>query len=80
MPQRSSSSRPPPPRTRSRPPCDEFGELAPADHAYWTKQGWLEKGRRYYVDVPVNPVYHALGVGMEGYTRRRVRRDLREVG
>ena len=43
-------------------PCDEFGELAPADHAYWMKRGWLEKGRRYYVDVPVNPVYHALGV------------------
>lgn len=63
-----------------RAPCDEFGERGPADHAYWKKQGWLEKGRRYYVDVPVNPIYHALGVAAEWYMRRRIRRDLREVG
>jgi len=59
--------------------CDEPGESAPPDHAYWTDQGWLEKGRRYCVDVPVNPVYHALGVAMEWYMRRRIRRDLREM-
>ncbi|WP_235808222.1 hypothetical protein [Methanoculleus horonobensis] len=63
-----------------RAPCGELGESAPADHTYWKEQGWLEKGRRYYVDVPVNPVYHALGVVAEWYLRRRVRRDLREVG
>ncbi len=57
-----------------RAPCDELGESAPADHAYWKKQGWLEKGRRYYVDVPV---YHVLGVVVEWYLWRRVRRDLR---
>jgi len=58
-----------------RAPCDELGERSPADHAYWAG-----KGRRYYVDVPVNPVYHALGTVAEWYLRRRVRRDLREVG
>ena len=63
-----------------RAPCDELGESAPADHAYWAGKGWLEKGKRYYVDVPVNPVYHALGTVVEWYQRRRVRRDLREVG
>ena len=63
-----------------RAPCDELGERSPADHAYWAGKGWLEKGRRYYVDVPVNPVYHALGTVAEWYLRRRVRRDLREVG
>lgn len=30
-----------------------------------------------HVEMLVNPVYHALGVAMEWYTRRRVRRDLR---
>lgn len=34
-----------------RVPCDELGEPVPADHACWTDRGWLEKGRRYYVDV-----------------------------
>jgi multimeric flavodoxin WrbA len=63
-----------------RGPVDELGELSPADHAYWTNQGWLDKGRRYFVDVPVNPVYHALGTLAEWYMRRRIRRDLRETG
>ena len=63
-----------------RTPCDELGERSPADHAYWTDRGWLEKGRRYYVDVPVNPVYHVLGTVVEWYQRRWIRRDLREVG
>ncbi|MBA7476664.1 hypothetical protein ES707_12058 [subsurface metagenome] len=63
-----------------RAPCDELGESAPANHAYWTDQEWLRKGRRYYVDVPVNPIYHALGVMVEWYMRRQIRRDLREVG
>lgn len=58
-----------------RSPCDKLGESAPAEHAYWAG-----KGRRYFVDVPVNLVYHALGVVMEWYMRRQVRRDLREVG
>lgn len=31
-----------------RAPSDEFGELAPPDHAYWTDWGWLQKGRRYF--------------------------------
>jgi multimeric flavodoxin WrbA len=63
-----------------RAPCDELGERAPADHAYWTDRGWLQEGRRYYVDVPVNPIYHALGTLAEWYQRRQIRRDLREVG
>lgn len=58
---------------------DELGDLAPADHSYWTDQGWLQKGKRYYVDIPVNPIYHAIGVMVEWYLRRRIRRDLRAV-
>lgn len=63
-----------------RAPCDELGERAPADHAYWKNQGWLDTGKRYYVDVPVNPVYHALGTLAEWYMRRQIRKDLREIG
>jgi hypothetical protein len=62
-----------------RAPSDELGELAPADHQYWMEQGWLEKGRRYYVDVPVNPLYHALGVLAEWFMRHQIRRDLEAV-
>ncbi len=62
-----------------RAPSDELGERALADHQYWTDQGWLEKGRRYYVDVPVNPLYHALGVLAEWFMRRQIRRDLEAV-
>jgi multimeric flavodoxin WrbA len=61
-----------------RAPSDVLGERAPADHTYWTDQGWLEKGKRYYVDVPVNPLYHAIGNIVEWFLQRRIRKDLRE--
>ncbi len=50
-------------------PCDELGKSAPADHAYWTDQRWLEKGRNYFVNVPVNQIYPSLGVAAEWYMR-----------
>jgi multimeric flavodoxin WrbA len=62
-----------------RAPCDELGDLAPADHRYWADKGWLDKKRWYYVDVWVNPLYHVLGVVVEWYMRRQIRRDLRAV-
>jgi multimeric flavodoxin WrbA len=58
---------------------DELGELSPADHTYWTDQGWLEKDRRYFVDVPINPFYHLLGKIAEWYLRRQARKDLQKV-
>ncbi len=62
-----------------RAPSGEMGDLAPADHRYWTEKGWLEKGRRFYVDVPVNPIYHAIGLVAEWYMRRQIRRDIKAV-
>jgi len=53
----------------------ETGDISPADHSYWTDQGWLQKGRRYFVEVPVNPLYHAIGTVVEWYLRRRFRKD-----
>jgi multimeric flavodoxin WrbA len=53
----------------------ELGERGnPADLNYWTDQGWLQEGRRYYVDVPVNPVYSALGKLVEWVMRWQIRR------
>lgn len=55
-----------------------FGELedeAPVDYRYWKEMGWLEPGARYFVDVPVNPVYSAIGRIVEGRARRQIRKD-----
>ncbi|MEN6341620.1 MAG: flavodoxin family protein [Methanospirillum sp.] len=56
-----------------------FGELeqaAPVDFRYWKEQGWLEPGCRYYADVPVNPVYSAIGRLVERQARRQIRKDI----
>ncbi len=59
---------------------DELRKHAPADYAYWNEMGWLEPGKRYFVDVPVNPVYDAIGRVVEWQTRRQIRRSLAETG
>jgi multimeric flavodoxin WrbA len=53
----------------------ELAEAAPVDHRYWKEQGWLEPGCRYYVDVPVNPLYSAIGRIVERQARRQIRKD-----
>jgi multimeric flavodoxin WrbA len=45
----------------------ELGEESPVDYAYWKKQGWFDEELRYYVDVPVNPVYTGVGALIEWY-------------
>lgn len=60
-------------------PPNEPGEQAPADHRYWTEKGWLEKGRRFYVDVPVTPISYAIGLVAEWYMRRRILRDMQAI-
>ena len=58
---------------------DELDDVFPADRAYWEEKGWMEKDARYFVDVPVNPVYHAVGVMLEKYQRRQMRKDSRNT-
>lgn len=53
----------------------ELERAAPFDYRYWKEQGWLEPGCRYYVDVPVNPVYSAIGKIVERQARRQIRKD-----
>jgi multimeric flavodoxin WrbA len=54
---------------------DLLEEEAPLDHEYWKAHGWFEPGRKYYVEVPVNPLYHSIGYLAERVVRRRIRRD-----
>lgn len=59
-----------------------FGELiqdSPTDHAYWKEQGWLRPQAKYYVDVPVNPVYNVIGWTAEQVLRRKIRKDMAEA-
>lgn len=52
-----------------------FSELkneAPADYQYWKEHGWLEEGKKYFVDVLVNPLYHAIGRIVGWRVRRQV--------
>jgi multimeric flavodoxin WrbA len=53
----------------------ELPEESPTDFEYWSENGWLDRGRKYYIDVPVNPVYHAIGWVMERIVGRQVRKS-----
>ncbi|RXA18246.1 flavodoxin family protein [Methanosarcina sp. MSH10X1] len=60
-----------------------FGELglsSPADYTYWKEKGWLNPETKYYVDVPVNPVYNAIGWISEQTIRRKMRKEMAELG
>jgi len=53
---------------------EELGDKFPTDYRYWKERGWLDKETKYFVDVPVNPIYSLLGSGMEWFLRRQVRK------
>lgn len=54
----------------------QLERVSPADYQYWKKKGWLDKQVRYFVDIPVNPLYHLIGVIVERLSIRQTRRDL----
>jgi len=49
--------------------------LSPADYQYWKEKGWFDKKVNYFVPVPVNPLYHAIGVLVEWIAAKKVRKD-----
>jgi len=51
----------------------QLEEISPADYRYWKEKGWLDRRVNYFVDVPVNPVFNAIGMVAEYVTRRRLR-------
>jgi hypothetical protein len=59
-----------------------FGELglsSPADYTYWKEKDWLKPEAKYYVDIPVNPIYNAIGWISEQLLRRKMRKEMAEV-
>lgn len=50
--------------------------ISPADFRYWTEKGWLDRSRKYFVDVPVNPLYNLIGRIVEWHSERGVQNDL----
>lgn len=53
----------------------QIEELSPADYQYWKDKGWFEKGAKYFIDVPVNPVFHGIGLCIEWFVKRKVRKE-----
>jgi multimeric flavodoxin WrbA len=53
----------------------ELGLSYPADYAYWKEKGWLNPEAKYYVDMPINPVYNAIGWISEQMLRIQLRKN-----
>jgi hypothetical protein len=37
-----------------------YGEIYPADSAYWKEKGWMDRSQYYYTDAKISPVKKAL--------------------
>lgn len=55
------------------------GLTSPVDYTYWNEKGWLNPKAKYYANVPVNPVYNAIGWISEKILRRKILKDQAEV-
>lgn len=56
----------------------ELREVFPADYVYWKEKGWLNQKAKYYVDVPVNPIYDTIGWISEQIVKRKNRKFVTE--
>lgn len=50
--------------------------VSPADYQYWKSRSWLSPDAVWFLDVPVNPLYRAIGKVVEMIAKRQVRKDL----
>lgn len=50
-----------------------------ADYAYWKEKGWLSPEAKYYVDMPGNPVYNAVGWIAGQISKGKMRKELAEI-
>jgi len=48
--------------------------VSPADYQYWKSRGWLSPDAHWFLDVPVNPLYRAVGKIAELYGKRAFRK------
>jgi len=54
----------------------QMENVSPGDYQYWKGKGWFSPEARYYVDVPVNPLYGAIGSIVEWLQVRNIRKEL----
>ncbi len=48
--------------------------VSPADYQYWKSRGWLSPDANWFLDVPLNPLYRAIGKIVERYGKRVFRK------
>jgi multimeric flavodoxin WrbA len=53
--------------------------VSPADYQYWKSRGWLSPDARWFLDVPLNPLYRTIGKIVEMLAKRYVRKDLDQL-
>jgi multimeric flavodoxin WrbA len=51
----------------------------PFDYQYWKEKGWFLPGKKFFVDLPVNPLYVALGKFYGWISARDYERKLRDA-
>ena len=56
----------------------QMEKISPADFRYWKEKGWLDRRTKYFVDVPVNPLFTAVGMVVEWFSARGIRKDLEQ--
>lgn len=54
----------------------QMEKISPADFRYWKEKGWLDLGTKYFTDIPVNPLYHAIGMVVEWSSARKMQKDM----
>ena len=53
----------------------QLERVSPFDYQYWKNKGWFSPGVRYFVDIPVNPLFLAAGRIAGWLTLRQVRKN-----
>ena len=59
----------------SRAAFSQLEKVSPFDYQYWKNKGWFSPGVRYFVDIPVNPLFLAAGRIAGWLTLRQVRKN-----
>jgi len=52
----------------------QMESVSPADYQYWKSRGWLSTDAHWFLDVPLNPLYRAIGKIIELHGERAFRK------
>jgi len=52
----------------------QMESVSPADYQYWKNRGWLSTDAHWFLDVPLNPLYRAIGKIIELHGERAFRK------